>query len=72
MASVFTETPAPTGKIKKASVPISGISCQWSGFPMWVPAYTLAPIAAKPLRSTAMLLSEAPTKPKSRLPLVWV
>lgn len=24
MASVFTETPAPTGKIKKASVPISG------------------------------------------------
>ena len=31
-ASVFTETPTPTGKIKKASAPTSGIIFQLSGF----------------------------------------
>ena len=30
-ASVFTETPTPTGKIKKASAPTSGIILQLSG-----------------------------------------
>ena len=72
MASVFSETPTPAGKIKKVSAPTSGIIFQLSGFPICAPAYTLAPIAAKPLRSTWVLLSEAPIKTKLRLPLVRV